>query len=79
MMCNPCVGGKRRSMKSPAHRAMAVAHIGKGAVYLVTHRTAKTASSPVFHAAESSIEVIVPRNSVDKDDIVFGLRRNLDC
>ena len=49
-----CVRGERRSMKPSAHRAMAVTHIGKRTIHLVTHSTAKTAAV-YFHAAESSV------------------------
>jgi hypothetical protein len=50
-----CVRGECRSMKSPAHRAMAVTHIGKRAIHLVTNCAAKT-TALYFHAAESSVD-----------------------
>ena len=49
-----CVGCKRRSMKSSTHRAMAVTHIGKRTIHLVTHCATK-ATALYFHAAESSV------------------------
>ena len=51
---NFCVGCKGRPMKSSAHRAMAVAHVGKWPIHFVTHRTAKTTALN-FHAAVSSV------------------------
>ena len=48
------IGGERRPMKSPTHRAMAVAYVGKWTFHFVTDRTAKATSLDI-HATASSV------------------------